>query len=679
MSPTIDIGYFALCLALGASVYAVFVCALGGHTRREDLIRSGESAALAHFGLLTIAVACLWHLLISSDFQVAYVAENTNRSLPTMYLIASLWGGQNGSLLFWGWILAMYTALFVILNRHRFRALMPFAVAVLSATSTFFVVLVLFAADPFETLPFVPADGSGLNPILQHPLMAIHPPMLYAGMVGLSVPYALAVAALLSGQLDTTWLRAARRWLLVPWMILGTGLLLGGKWAYVELGWGGYWAWDPVENASLMPWLAGTALIHSIMIQERKGMLKVWNMILVFFTYGMTIFGTTLTRSGVIESVHSFARSSVGSFFGVFLVLFSVFSLALLWSRRQELRAESRLEAFASRESAFLLNNWILLGMLFAVLWGTLFPVISEAFTGDKITVSAPFFNQVNVPIGLVLLLLTGVGPLLAWRRTSTESLKRNFLLPVSATAAAAVLLALGGVTDLYAITSLSLCAFVAVAIGLEFHRGAVARRRTNGERYLRGMYGLLRKSRRRYGGYLVHVSMIMLFVGFTGKAFTTEKEVVLRYGQSAQIGDYTLTYESLSFSEDANKTATTAVLSLYDEGEFACTLLPERHFYKVSEQGTTEVSIYASSREDFYLVLVGAAEDNSAKFQVYVNPLVNWVWIGGLCFMLGTMWCVWPSARERRLAAMDRSRGEVSAGGGWLLDSGSAAAPSSR
>ena len=681
MSPAIDIGYFALCLALAASAYAMVVCGLGGHVRDEGLIRSGENAALAHLGMLTVAVVCLWHLLISGDFQVAYVAENTNLSLPPIYLIASLWGGQNGSLLFWGWILALYTALFLSLNRHRYRTLMPFAVAVLSATSCFFVVLILFAADPFETLPFVPADGSGLNPILQHPLMAIHPPMLYAGMVGLSVPYALAIAALLSRQLDATWLRAARRWLLVPWMILGSGLLLGGKWAYVELGWGGYWGWDPVENASFMPWLAGTALIHSMMIQERKGMLKVWNMILVFFTYGLTIFGTTLTRSGLVESVHSFARSRVGPFFTLFLLVVGLSSVALLWSRRRELRAESRLEAFASRESAFLLNNWILLGMLFAVLWGTLFPVISEAFTGEKITVSAPFFNQVSVPIGLVLLLLTGAGPLFAWRRTSTESLQRNFPIPVSVAAAAAVLLGLAGVGDMYAITSLSLCAFVVAAIGLEFHRGATARCRTSGERYLRGIYGLLSKSRRRYGGYLVHVAIVMLFVGFTGKAFTTEKELVLRYGESEQIGDYTLTYESLAFSEDANKKATTAALSLDEDGEFVCTLLPERHFYKVSEQGTTEVAIYSSTREDFYLVLVGAAEDNSAKFQIYVNPLVNWVWVGGLCFILGTMWCVWPTARERRLAAMERSRSRVAEGDeSWPAEAGLVApVPSSR
>ena len=671
MSPTVDIGYFALCLALGAGIYAVLACGLGGYARSDALVRSGESAARALFGLLTISVACLWHLLLIGDFQVAYVAENTNRALPPPYVIAALWGGQNGSILFWSWLLALNTVVIVISNRHRFRSLMPYTVAVLTATSCFFAVMNLFAADPFQRLPFAPADGHGLNPILQHPLMAIHPPMLYAGMVGLSVPYAIAVSALLSRQLDSTWLRMARRWLLVPWMILGVGLLLGGKWAYVELGWGGYWAWDPVENASLMPWLAATALVHSIMIQERKGMLKAWNMILVFLTYGMTIFGTALTRSGVIESVHSFARSQVGPFFGVYLSIFVLFSALLLWDRRRDLRAESKLEAFASRETAFLLNNWILLGMLFAVLWGTLFPVISEAFTGEKITVSAPFFNQVNVPIGLVLLLLTGAGPLFAWRRTSTESLKQNFKVPVVAMILAGLVLAGIGVTDLYALVSLSLCVFVASAMGLEFHRGATARQRTAGDSYLVGLYRLLVKNRRRYGGYLVHIAMIMLFVGFTGKAFTVEREVVLHYGESTQIGRYGITYESLAVGEDANKTVTAAALTLKEDGRFLKTLLPERHFYKASEQGTTEVSIHATPREDFYVVLVGAADDNSAKFQIYINPLINWVWAGCLFFLLGTLWCLWPSTRERRLVEEDRARNRQADAFGLLPDIG--------
>jgi cytochrome c-type biogenesis protein CcmF len=413
-----------------------------------------------------------------------------------------------------------------------------------------------------------------------------------------------------------------------------------------------------------MPWLAATALLHSIMIQERKGMLKVWNIILVFFTYGMTVFGTFITRSGLIDSVHSFAQSSIGSYFVVYLVLLAVGPTALLLYRLPALRRDSRLESFASRETAFLLNNWILLGMLFAVLWGTLFPVLSEAVTGDKITVGAPFFNRINVPIGLVLLFLTGAGPLFAWRRTSFESLKRNFAAPFAGAAATAVCVIFLGVRDLYATISLSLCGFVSCSVALEFYRGVVSRRRNTGDSAVVALLRLLSKSRRRYGGYLVHVAMVLLFVCFTGKAFSTEKEFVLGYGEKQQIGRYSVTFESLAHHEDPHKAIMAAALSLRRDGDFLATLLPERRFYHRSEQNTTEVAIWSSRLEDFYLILVGTASDNSAKFQVYINPLVNCVWAGGILFLLGSLWTMWPSARERRLAELDResTRGTGSA-----------------
>ena len=384
-------------------------------------------------------------------------------------------------------------------------------------------------------------------------------------------------------------------------------------------------------------------------------MLKIWNMILVFLTYGLTIFGTFITRSGLVTSVHSFAKSDIGLYFVVFLGILGVLSFSLLASRWSLLEAENKLESVASRESAFLLNNWILIGMLFAVFWGTLFPVVSEAFTGERISVTAPFFNQVNTPIAMVLLFLTGAGPLFAWRHTSTENLKKNFLMPVSLAGVTAIALVVGGTRDLYAVICLSLCAFVVGAISLEFHRGTVARQRNAGESYVQGIFGLLIKSRRRYGGYLVHLSIIMLFVGFAGKAFTTEHEFVLGYGESEQVGDYTVRFESLAHREDANVAVSAAALSLFDGSEFLCTLLPERHHYKLADQGTTEVSIYSTLKEDFYLIMVGAAEDGSAKFQVYVNPLINWVWGGGLFFVVGSLWCLWPGARDRRLAHEER------------------------
>ena len=651
----IEIGYFALCLALVAAGYSVFASLFGVRRDQEHLIRSGEAGALAVCGLLTVAVMGLWYAIFTHDFSVQYVAENSNRAMPTQYVLASLWGGQNGSILFWGWMVSVYMAGVVLVNRLRYRDLMPYVTAALSLYCFFFIVLNLYSADPFTRLPFTPADGNGLNPILQHPYMAIHPPMLYAGMVGMAVPFAFALAALLSGRLDSDWLHAMRRWLLIPWAFLGAGLLLGGKWAYVELGWGGYWAWDPVENASLMPWLAATALLHSIMIQERKAMLKVWNMVLVFFTYWMTVFGTFITRSGLIESVHSFAQSSVGNYFATYLILVAVGCAALIVYRLPALRGTNRLESFASRETAFLLNNWILLGMLFAVLWGTLFPVLSEAATGDKITVGAPFFNRVNVPIGLVLLLLTGAGPLFAWRRTSLQSLRRNFTIPVAAALLVGVSLLVGGVRDVYATMSLSLCGFVAACIGLEFYRGMMSRHRSTDESLPRALAGLLTKNKRRYGGYLVHVAMVLLFVGFTGKAFTTEKEVVLGAGESQQVGRYSMTYHSLAHSADEHMSATAAVVGLHRDGDFLATLLPEKRLYFSSEQNTTEVAIWSSRLEDFYLILVGVGEDNSVKFQVYVNPLVNCVWAGGILFVLSSLWTLWPTARDRRLAALDR------------------------
>ena len=652
----VDIGYFALCLALAAGGYAALASLLGAHRNHEGLVRSGENAALAVCGLYTVAVSGLWYAILTHDFEVQYVAENTNRAQPVQYVVASLWGGQNGSILFWGWILSLYTAAVVLLNRQRYRALMPYAVAVLGASCFFFALLNLFAADPFQRLPFTPPDGSGLNPILQHPYMAIHPPLLYAGMVGMTVPFAFGIAALASRCLDNTWLYAMRRWLLIPWMFLGAGLLLGGKWAYVELGWGGYWGWDPVENASLMPWLAATALLHSVMIQERKGMLKVWNMVLLFFTFGMTIFGTFLTRSGIVSSVHAFAQSNVGSFFVAYLALILAGSAALLATRRRFLRAEHRLESFASRESAFLLNNWILLALLFAILWGTLFPVVSEAFTGDRITVGAPFFNQVSVPMGLVLLFLIGAGPLFAWRRTSRESFRRNFGIPAICGLVSLAVAAVLGVRDFFPLVSLILCGFVAGSVAFEFARGIAARGRTARETPLVAGARLLARNRRRYGGYLVHVSIMLLFVGFTGQAFTSEREVVLEPGESARIGAYTATFETLAFGDDANRSIQAAAVGLEHDGRFLATLVPERHFYKTAEQNTTEVAIYSRWLEDFYLILVGPSSDlTSAKFQVYINPLVGCVWWGAALLVISALWTMWPSARDRRMARLDR------------------------
>lgn len=651
----VDIGYFALCLALLSSGYGALASALGARRGHLGLVRSGENGVLATCALLTLALLALWHALISHDFQVEYVAENSNRAMPLFYLVTALWGGQNGSLLFWGWILSIYSAGLAALYRQRYRELMPYALATLSLTSFFFCIVHLFAADPFQHLPFTPEDGRGLNPILQHPVMAIHPPMLYLGMVGMVVPFAFAIAALLTGKLDATWLRASRRWMLIPWTFLGFGLLLGGKWAYVELGWGGYWGWDPVENSSLMPWLVATAFLHSIMIQERKGMLKVWNVALAILTYALCLFGTFMTRSGIISSVHAFAQSNIGPFFSTFLVLTLIFSFGLLWLRLPLLKAENRLESFASRETAFLLNNWILLGMLFAVFWGTVFPLVSEALTDEQITVGPPFFNQVTIPIGLVLLLLTGAGPLFAWRRTSRESLRKNFTYPGMAGVLSCGVFFMLGVRDPYVVLSFGLCVFVLVALTSEFHAGARARMHSTGEPYPVALYRLCAKNRRRYGGYMTHLGLVLLFAGFTGKAFTQEAEVVLDQRASRQVGEYRITFASLASAENANYSTTTAALALHHGDQFLGTLLPERRYYPAFDQGTTEVSVYSTWSEDFYVILVGSAEDHSAKFQVYINPLINFVWLGAVVLVLGALWAMWPTPRDRRLAQVDR------------------------
>ena len=650
----IDIGYFALCAALTFSGYATISSFAAGRKNNYALARSGENAALVTCGLLTVAVIVLWHALLTHNFQVQFVAENSDLSMPIYYLVTSLWGGQAGSLLFWGWILSIYAAAVTITYRNRYRDLMPYAVSMISLSSFFYCILHLFSADPFTLLPTMPENGRGLNPLLQQPLMAIHPPMLYLGMVGMVVPFAFAMSALLSGKLDATWLRPARRWMLIPWAFLGAGLLLGGKWAYVELGWGGYWGWDPVENSSLMPWLAGTAFLHSIMVQERRGMLKVWNLVLAILCYSLCILGTFITRSGIISSVHAFAESNVGPFFVTFLILIGISSGVLLYYRLPELGPDNKLESFVSRETAFLLNNWILLGILFAVLWGTLFPLISETFTGQQITIGPPFFNQVNTPLGLILIFLTGAGPLVAWRRSSAKSLKKHFARPFLFALLSVPVLLGAGINDFYACVSLTLCCFVISAIGLEFHAGTTARMRNTGEGYILAMYRLSSKNRRRYGGYITHVALALLFVGFTGKAFTTEKELVLQESETQKFGKYDLTFETLAFVENAGMQSTAAALSLYLNGDRLGTLLPERRYYKAFDQGTTEVSIYSGLLEDFYLILVGWSEDGTAKFQIYINPLVKFVWLGSIVLILGSIWAMWPTGRDRRIARAD-------------------------
>jgi cytochrome c-type biogenesis protein CcmF len=478
--------------------------------------------------------------------------------------------------------------------------------------------------QPLNSTVFAPADGRGLNPLLQHPAMAIHPPLLYLGFVGFSVPFAFALAALFTGRLDNLWLRTIRRWALVPWFFLGIGMLLGGKWAYMELGWGGYWAWDPVENAALMPWLVGTAFIHSIMIQEKKNMLRVWNMSLILLTYTLCIFGTFLTRSGVVSSVHSFARSNIAPWFVGYLVLIVAGSTYLIIKRLPDLKTTNRFDSVVSRESAFLINNLIFLGALFAVFWGTIFPMVTEAIRGVKVTVAEPFFNKVTIPIGLFLLFLTGVGPLVAWRKTSTNLMKKIFMMPTLVSCVGLAVMLVFGIRHFYALVCFTLSIFVTATILQEFHRGARARMHSNKENYAQALVRLLDKNKRRYGGYIVHFGMVVLFVGFAGKAFDAEKEAHLQIGESVESRDYKLTYLDTRTLEDPNKIVWQATMDVYKGGEKVKTIFPNRHYYPVPDQPTTEVVLRSTLQEDLYVVLAQPNEDKSAVFKIYINPLVN-------------------------------------------------------
>jgi cytochrome c-type biogenesis protein CcmF len=660
-----NFGNLSVAFALTFAVYAAVALFYGASTRRRDLVKSGEYAVYVVFLFTTMAVVALEYLLITSDMTVEYVANYSNRDLNLFYKIAALWGGQKGSLLFWSWVVTLYGAVAVLLNRRYPGKLVPYMLAIVTVTSAFFLVINKFAANPFGQLvvdhgdgtvaPFEPADGRGLNPLLQHPAMVIHPPLLYLGYIGFVIPFSFCLAALLTRELGSAWIRMARRWTLTAWLFLGAGILLGGKWAYVELGWGGYWAWDPVENASLLPWLTGTAFLHSVIVQERKNMLKVWNVTLIITTYMLCIFGTFITRSGVVSSVHAFAQSSIGNYFAVFLVLMAGFSIYLVFSRLDILKSENQLDSWASREASFLLNNLILLAACFAVLWGTIFPMISELIQGEQITVGAPYFNRINVPIGLFLLFLTGVGPLLAWRKTSVQSMKRIFLWPVIGGIFTAIVSLAAGVRSIYPVMSFSLATMVTITILNEFYRAGRARMRSTGDNFLKSVLGVLSINRRRYGGYIVHFGFVLLVIGFTGQAFTTEGYGEVNPGDKFVVGDYEFECEAIEEIEDPNWIGLKAVLNVTKNGREFATLEPEKRYYMASEQPTSEVRIESGLREDVYVVFAGVNEDdNRTIIQVWINPLVAWVWIGGIILAAGTLYTMLPNSRQRR-AARDR------------------------
>ncbi len=656
-----DIGTLAIALALLFAVFAVAASAYGGLGRHGMWVRSGEHAAYVVFALVATAVGILLHALLTHDFSIEYVASYSSSTLPVRYTVAALWGGQKGSLLWWVFILSVFSTIVHVQNRRRNRALMPWVTVVLMTVATFFLSLLVFIVPPFERGRQA-LEGADLNPLLQNYWMIIHPPSLYIGFISSTVPFAFGLAALATGKLDDGWIRTTRRWAIFSWFFLSLGNLFGAKWAYEVLGWGGYWGWDPVENAAFMPWLTSTAFLHSVVIQEKKGMLKVWNMSLVLLTFSLTIFGTFITRSGVISSVHSFTQSGLGPFFVAFLVLVIGASLALLVARLPELRSENTLESFVSRESAFLFNNLLFLGIGFAVFWGTVFPILSEWVRGVKITVGPPFFNKVTTPLGIALLFLTGIGPIIAWRRASLRNLRRGFAIPVAVAGAATIALLVGGVRHVAALLTFAGGIFVITAIVLEFVRGVRARQALVHERAPRAFVRLVGRNRRRYGGYLVHIGIAFMFIGVAGSsAFKIERQVTVQEGESFPVGRYTLRYDGLRETDTPHVATLAAAVTVLRDGEVVDELAPEKRFYKKPRQPTTEVAIRSTLAEDLYVILgTYDPESKSVTLQAYVNPLVAWLWIGGLVLVAGTAVAIYPSAAERAPAY---ARGRTPAG----------------
>lgn len=646
-----NIGGLSLLLAFCLGVYAILASVAGAMGRRPFLLVSGERAVYSVWLLVTIASGILVHALMTGDFRLNYVASHSNKAMSGAYKFASWWGGQEGSLLLWSFLLASYSAIVVWRTRRKpeFRNMLPYIIAILMSTMTFFLILVCFVENPFRVLsigraPTDVGDGMGLDPLLQYWTMMIHPPTLYLGYVGFVVPFAFAMASLIVNQPGDGWIQETRKWALVTWGFQSTGIILGAGWAYSVLGWGGYWGWDPVENASLLPWITATAFLHSVMMQEKRGMMKIWNMVLVATTFFLCIFGTFLTRSGIVSSVHAFAKSDLGTYFVWFLGIGIAATVALIIKKLPFLKTEAHLESVVSRESSFLFNNLILLASCFSILWGTLFPVISEYATGEKVSVDAPFFNRVNIPIGLFLLFLTGVGPLIAWRRSSSDALKRAFLTPAVGSVIFVGVLAALGIRHVYALISFGLCFFVMWTILGEFWKGAKSIRGKEGIGLLPAMVELTHRNTRRYGGYIVHVAIVIMFIGFTGAAFNQDTTAEVAVGSTFKLGKYEMKVKEIKDGDTENYQWVHAVVDVTKGGEFVAQLAPETRLYKARQGSrTSEVRIHRRLNEDVYLNFAGFTQDRKAIIQAYVFPLVSWIWVGYWCLFFGTLICLIP------------------------------------
>lgn len=648
-----DIGYGALLLTLPVALWAAVAVVVGARGRRPELVSSARNALLTTAGLSTLSAILLLVLLFTHDFEVRYVYEHVSTYLKPAYMLAAFWAGLEGSQLLWLWMLTIFTAVLVWRRPTWDRELRPYAVAILALTQAFFALLLILLTNPFELLPSIPAEGVSLNPLLQNFWMIIHPPIIFAAYALWTIPAAYAFAALITGRLDAAWLRGTRRWMLAGWASLGIGILIGAWWAYLELGWGGYWGWDPVENSSLIPWLVGTAFVHSAIIQERRDMFRAWNALLAVLTFVLTVFATFVTRSGLIQSVHAFAQSAIGYYYLAYMLLALAVTVGLMLARRQELQGEGELGDLLSREFVFLVTNLLLLGSAAAVLLGTLWPTFTEAVRGVATSLGPESYNRFMGPLGLLLVLLIGVCPLVDWRQIGARRLLHSLWVQVVVAVVTAVLLVLLGVREWWAVVSFAVTAFVATTIVLQMAQGIVARLQSTGENVFAATARAVANNRRRYGGQLIHFSILLVVIGITGShAYQTEVQVALAQGESVEVGGYTLAYRDYVYQqieEEGNKVRNQAVLDVYRHERKLTTIQPERNLHSNVQGAVTEVALRSNLKEDLYVILASIEPDGLAAFQVLINPMVVWLWIGGIVLITGTLIAAWPPRKRGR------------------------------
>ena len=646
-----DLGYGALTLTLAVAVWAATAALMGTWRRRPELLVSARNALLVTAGLTTLASALLLVLLFSHSFQVQYVYEHVSSYLKPAYVLSAFWAGLEGSQLLWLWMLALFTGIAVLRRPTWDRELRPYAMVFLALTQAFFALLLVLISNPFRLLPQVPAEGISLNPLLQNFWMIVHPPVVFASYALWTIPAAYALAALVRGKLDAAWLRGTRAWTVAAWATLGVGILVGGWWAYLELGWGGYWAWDPVENSSLIPFLVGTAFVHSAIIQERRDMFRTWNVVLAVLTFLLTVFATFVTRSGLIQSVHAFAESPIGYYYLAYMLLVLAGTVGLLLARSRELRGAGELGDLLSREFVFLIVNLLFLGLAAAVLLGTLWPTVTESVRGVATGLTKESYNRFAGPLGLLLLALLGVCPLIEWRKTSARRLLRG--LWVQGVVALAVMgllfvfLFLMGDWPLTAVLAFGVVAFVAATVLLQMGQGVAARVRTAHENPVVAAARALSRNRRRYGGQIIHLAVVLIVMGITAsQARQVEVQVPLAKGAEIDVEGYTLSYRDYSYQsleEDGNKLRNEVVLDAYRGDRLIATMSPERNRHSNVDGSVTEVALRSTLKEDLYIVLASLEPDGLAAFQVIITPMVLWLWIGGMVLILGTVVALWP------------------------------------